>query len=215
MTLMAVMPRDTDEWTVDDLDAIPDDGLQYELIDGVLIVSPAPAPRHQRALRELVFMMYAVCPPELEVFFAPLDCRPDRRNSLQPDLMVVRRSEVGERNIQVPPLLAVEVLSPSTRRKDLRLKRSVYEEWGIGSFWYLDPVEQAFSASDLVDGRYEEVSKAVRDQKVTVARPYEVEICPAELCQFERPEPMRSLDAWLEAAERRHGRREPKGSPDG
>jgi Uma2 family endonuclease len=177
---MPVMPHDT-EWTVDDLDAIPDDGLQYELIDGVLIVSPAPVPRHQRVLRELTVLMHTACPAGLEVFFAPVDFQPDRRNSLQPDLLVVRRSDVGEKNIQGPPLLAVEVLSPSTRRKDLLLKRSVYEDRGVASFWHIDPAEESFLASDLVDGHYVEVAKAVGEQTVTVTRPYEVSFRPADL----------------------------------
>jgi Uma2 family endonuclease len=181
MSVMAVMPRDTYEWTVDDLDAIPDDGLQYELIDGVLVVSPAPVPRHQRVLRELFKAVEPGCPPDLEVFFAPLDFRPDSRNSLQPDLMVVRRSEIGEKNIQVPPLLAVEVLSPSTRRKDVIFKRSVYQDWGVASLWYVDPADGSFSALDLVDGRYVDVASAVGEQAVTVALPYQVRVCPADL----------------------------------
>ena len=47
MTTMTVMPRDHADWTVDDLDRLPDDGLQYELLDGILLVSPAPIVRHQ------------------------------------------------------------------------------------------------------------------------------------------------------------------------
>jgi hypothetical protein len=54
MTTMTVMPRDHAEWTVDDLDGLPDDGLRYELLDGILLVSPAPSKRHQRAVK-LVF----------------------------------------------------------------------------------------------------------------------------------------------------------------
>jgi Uma2 family endonuclease len=180
MTVMTVMPYDT-EWTVDDLDQIEDDGLQYELIDGVLIVSPAPVPRHQRAVLRLAIVLHDPCPTDLEVFISPLDYRPDRRNSLQPDVLVVRRSEVGEKNVQHAPLLAVEVLSPSTRRKDLMLKRSVYEDRGVASFWYVDPDEPSFVAWDLVDGGYVEVAKAVGAQAVTVARPYQVRICPADL----------------------------------
>ena len=183
MSVMAVMPRDTNEWTVDDIDAIPDDGLQYELIDGMLVVSPAPVPRHQRVVLELAIVLHARCPADLEVFVAPLDFRPDRRNSLQPDVCVMRRSEVGEKNVQRPPLLAVEVLSPSTRRKDLMLKRSVYEDRGVASFWYVDPDEESFLAWDLVDGRYVEVAKAVGAQTVTVSRPYEVSFRPSDLVQ--------------------------------
>lgn len=50
MTVMAVMPRATDDWTVDDLEQLPDDGLQYELLDGILLVSPAPIPPANSAM---------------------------------------------------------------------------------------------------------------------------------------------------------------------
>ncbi len=55
MTAMTVMPRDAVEWTVRDLDLLPEDGLRYELLDGTLLVSPAPTRRHQRAAFQLVF----------------------------------------------------------------------------------------------------------------------------------------------------------------
>jgi hypothetical protein len=48
MTAMPVMPHEFRDWTVDDLDLLPDDGLQYELLDGLLLVSPSPTKRHQR-----------------------------------------------------------------------------------------------------------------------------------------------------------------------
>jgi Uma2 family endonuclease len=125
MTSVALM-RTTDDWTVDDLDRLPDDGLRYELVDGVLLVSPAPRPRHQRAVLGLARRVLAdACPPELEVFVAPLDFRPARQRSLQPDVLVVRREDVGEDNVSRPLLLAVEVLSPGTRLRDETLKRRV------------------------------------------------------------------------------------------
>src|SRR6266571_9202833 len=93
------------EWTVDDLDALPDDGFQYELFDGVLVVSPAPVPTHQRIVGALYRLLYAACPPELEVFVAPLDFRPAKKRSYQPDVLVVRRDEIGEKNIEHPPVL--------------------------------------------------------------------------------------------------------------
>src|SRR3954471_14031267 len=92
---MPVMPREGD-WTVDDLRALPDDGLQYELADGVLLVTPAPRPPHQRAAARLFRTLDDACPPHLEVFFAPVDFQPTRRRSLQPDLLVVDKRDVGE-----------------------------------------------------------------------------------------------------------------------
>jgi len=112
------------EWTVDLLETLPDDGLRYEIIDGTLIVSPSPVPRHQRAILRLALLLTAACPPDHEVFIAPLDWQPDRRTSLEPDLLVVRKDRIGETNITQTPTLVVEVLSPGTARIDRRLKCS-------------------------------------------------------------------------------------------
>jgi Uma2 family endonuclease len=169
------------EWTVDDLESLPEDGLRYELVDGGLLVSPSPIPAHQRAARGLFRLLDRLCPPELEVFFAPLDFQPDRRTSLEPDLLVVRRDEVGEKNIQRPPVLVVEVFSPSTKRRDLLLKRSVYEEYGVPSYWMFDPDLPSVLVCERVDGRYREAASAIGTETVEVALPYPVRLCPAEL----------------------------------
>ena len=73
MASMTVMPRESPEWTVDDLDRLSDDGLRYELLDGTLLVSPAPSKRHQRAAARIFTTLATACPLEFEAFFAPLD----------------------------------------------------------------------------------------------------------------------------------------------
>ena len=72
MTAMTVMPREPAEWTVDDLDHLPDDGLQYELLDGILLVSPAPVVRHQLVSANLYMLLRLGCPAHLVVLYAPL-----------------------------------------------------------------------------------------------------------------------------------------------
>ncbi len=182
MATMAVMPRDAKEWTVDDLDLVPDDGLQYELLDGLLLVTPAPMLQHQRAAGRLYVLLADACPPlGLEVFFAPLDWRPDNRTSLQPDLLVVRDEDVEPKNIRKPLVLAVEVLSPSTRRKDLVYKRSKYEDCGITSYWVVDPEEPSIVVHDLFDGRYVETGRAAGSSELTVGLPFPLTITPSAL----------------------------------
>jgi Uma2 family endonuclease len=128
---MGVWPDHIDgEWTVDDLETLPDDGLRYELLDGTLIVSPAPVPRHQRAIVRLVLLLSAGCPADHEVFVAPLDWQPDRRTSLEPDLLVVRKDRIGERNITETPAIVIEVLSPGTARIDKMLRRAASSSIG-------------------------------------------------------------------------------------
>ena len=176
-----VMPRESRDWTVRDLEQLPDDGLQYELLDGVLLVSPAPIPRHQRAVGEMFLLLHRACPPELEVFLAPLDWQPDERTSLQPDLLVVRRDLIGEKNLTDRLELAVEVLSPSTRRKDLVLKYSKYADAGVASYWVVDPQAPSITAWDLVDGGYQPAGEAPGEQAVTRHRPSPVTVPPADL----------------------------------
>src|SRR5699024_4268096 len=108
MGAMTVMPRTGEEWTVDDLDRIPEGGLQYELLDGLLLVTPAPVRAHQRAVGNLHLLLRAACRPGFEVLLAPFDWRPDRRTSLQPDLLVVRDDDPGTKNVSKPLALAVE-----------------------------------------------------------------------------------------------------------
>jgi Uma2 family endonuclease len=177
----SVMPRDTYEWTVDDLEQLPDDGLQYELLDGILLVSPAPIVPHQRAAREIFLLLHDACPPEMEVFFAPVDWQPDRRTSLQPDVLVVRKDLIGYKNLTDRLELAVEVLSPSTRRKDLVLKFSKYADVGVPSYWVVDPQEPSVTVWDLQDGGYAQVGYAQGSDPLTIRLPYEITVIPAAL----------------------------------
>jgi Uma2 family endonuclease len=180
MTAVTVLRHDGD-WTVDDLRHLPDDGLQYELADGVLLVSPAPRPAHQRAVGRLHLALAAACPPELEVFLAPLDYQPTRRRSLQPDLLVVHRSDVGETAIERPLLLAVEVLSPSTRTKDLLVKRTLYEDSGVAAMWVVDLDEPSITGWELRAGRWCDEQRAVAEQPFVAAAPFVVTVVPASL----------------------------------
>jgi Uma2 family endonuclease len=180
MSDVTVMPRG-DQWTVADLASLPDDGLQYELADGVLLVTPAPRPRHQVVVGELHLALRAACPPDLQVLLAPVDFQPTDRRSLQPDLLVVRRTDVAETNIVRPLLLAVEVLSPSTRAKDLLLKRGLYEDSGVGSYWVVDPDVPSVLALELRDGRYVEAGAASGSEQLALELPFPIRITPAAL----------------------------------
>jgi Uma2 family endonuclease len=125
-------------------------------------------------------MLAQVCPPDLELLFAPLDWRPDALTSLQPDALVLNTTDlnaiVGETMI-----LAVEILSPSTRRKDLFLKRSKYQDAGVQSYWIVDPEVPSITALELVDGQYETIAEATGDVAVTLEKPFPVTIVPAAL----------------------------------
>ena len=183
MAVMPVMPRAGD-WTVDDVDRLPDDGLRYELVDGVLLVTPAPSYRHQRAVGRMYRLLDDAAVAELETFVAPLDFRPTDRRSVEPDVLVVRQQDLGPRGITRPLLLAVEVLSPGTRSVDLLLKRGVYQESGVASYWLVDPDQPSVTVLELDRaGRYQQVGFARGDQVLRVQRPFPVEIIPAHLVE--------------------------------
>lgn len=171
--------------TAADLDDSPDDGHRYELIDGVLIVSPAPVIRHQLISTELVVLLHHACPDDLQLFHAPLDVVLAVDTKLQPDLLIARKSDLTERNLPTAPLLAIEILSPSTRRFDLRLKHDRLEEAGCPSYWVVDPGKGAepprLIAWELREGRYAEVADVTGDETWTATAPFPVTITPSAL----------------------------------
>ena len=169
------------EWTVEDLETLPDDGLRYEIIDGVLQVSPSPVTAHQRAVVRLVVAFTAACPEGYEVFVAPLDWQPDSRTSLEPDVLVVPKDAIGPKNITGTPALVVEVLSPSTARIDRTLKFSRYAEGGIGQYWIVDPAVPSIQIYSLRDETYELIAEGVDEEQVSGVAPMTVTVSPASL----------------------------------
>ena len=180
MTTMTVMPREASEWTVHDLDLLPDDGLRYELLDGTLLVSPAPTRRHQRAAFNLGALLHQVCPIAMEVSFAPLDWRPDERTSLQPDILVMNNRDL-KADVAESMVLAVEVMSPSSRRKDAVYKRSKYEDSTVAHYWIIDPDAPSILALELIDGHYATVGEATGDEPLNLEKPFPVTIVPSAL----------------------------------
>lgn len=167
--------------TRDDLDRMPDDGHRYELVDGALLVTPSPRFQHQDALMGLYRRLFALCPPELHVMVAPFDLALSDDTIVIPDLMVAQRSDFTERDLPVAPLLAVEVLSPSTQRIDLMLKWSRYQDAGVAAYWVVDPDTPSLIAWELQDGAYVQVAKVTGDETAHLTNPFEVTIAAANL----------------------------------
>ena len=169
------------EWTVELLETLPDDGLRHELIDGTLLVSPAPTLRHQAAIGELYLLLRAACPDDHFVFLSPLDWQPDGHTSLEPDLLVIRRDRIGAKNITQTPTLVIEVISPSSRRIDRTLKLSRYAEGGIPHYWVVDPMAPAIDIYELHQGGYRLSASANGDESVAVAAPFPMWVTPNNL----------------------------------
>jgi Uma2 family endonuclease len=170
-------------WTREERDALPPDGSRHELIDGALVVTPSPHWRHQFVVAELLAVLRAACPEDLMALPAPLDLTLAVDTVVEPDLLVSRRSDfdAGRYDLAVPPLLVVEVLSPSTQVIDRNLKRRRYEAAGVPSFWVVDPVGPRLTAWELLDGAYIEVADVGPGESWTARQPFPVEIRPEDL----------------------------------
>jgi len=180
MTAMTTLPFGR-PLTRADLADVPDDGHRYELIDGVLIVSPAPRYAHQDVVGHLYLLLVKHCPRELKVLLAPFAVALADDTEIQPDLLVAPREQFTDKELPGPPLLAVEVLSPSTSRVDLLLKRDRFQAAGVPSYWLVDPDEPSITVLELRDGVYEEVAHAVGDEACVVDQPFPLRIIPAQL----------------------------------
>lgn len=174
---------DQRRWTREERDALPDDGHRHELLDGALLVTPAPHWRHQWMASTLYESLRGCCPDHLKVMTAPLDIELDESTVVQPDLFIARKSDFAEARSQLlaVPLLVVEVDSPSTHLVDRNMKLPRLERAGCPSFWILDPEVPSLTAWDLVDGSYVEVAHVEGDQSWTATQPFVVTITPSAL----------------------------------
>lgn len=164
-----------------DLDALPDDNLRHELIDGQFVMTPAPGFAHQTMVGALGHRLWqALRGSDLKVLSAPFDVVLGP-HVVEPDLLVARRADFTSRDLPVAPLLAVEVLSPSTARMDSGRKRDLYAEAGVAHYWLLDPAEPAITMLTLVDGHYVESGHTSGDEAINVEQPAPLTFSAAEL----------------------------------
>lgn len=147
--------------TADDLATFPDDGNRYEVIGGMLVVSPSPTARHQRILTQLVtwLNLHLIQTSAGEVFVAPFDVHLSINDVVQPDLVVVldeHRAVIEEKGVVGTPDILVEVLSPSTSRSDRVWKAALYARSGVREYWIVDPVEETILVQSLNTDHYVE-----------------------------------------------------------
>ena len=160
-------------FTIDDLDNMPDDGRRRELIDGSVTVSPTSSGRHQLVMAELQFRLRQAMPAGLAIVQAPYDWVVNESTVVQPDLLVVRREALLQRLVEVP-LLVAEVRSPSSIRVDATLKRRIYADAGVASYWLVDPDEPAVEVLTLGESGYSVTTAARGDEVLEVVEPFAV-----------------------------------------
>ncbi len=131
------------KFTYEDYCLLPE-GQSYEVVDGELLVTPAPTTRHQLAKARLVRILQDFVESRRLGFVldAPYDVLLSPHDVLQPDVLFVsaeRRSIIGEKNTEGAPDLVVEVLSPSTEARDRVAKAKRYAAFGVREMWLADP----------------------------------------------------------------------------
>lgn len=147
------------EYTLKDYYALPDE-RRVELIDGVFYDMAAPAVIHQKILGEL-YILFRECVDahdgKCEVFLSPCDVRLDcdNRTMVQPDiLMICKEYDIRAKALDGAPDFTLEILSPSTRTKDMLLKLYKYQNAGVREYWIVDPEKEEVLVYDLEHGGY-------------------------------------------------------------
>lgn len=146
-------------WTYNDYAALPNDGHRYEIVDGVLLMAPAPTPDHQSIATRLAYYLFAHV--ELggfgRVFAGPVDVELGPKNVYQPDVVVVLNAHldrIAEKRIIGAPDLAVEIASPSTAAIDRITKYEIYARYGIPEYWIVKPVQHTVEVLALENREY-------------------------------------------------------------
>jgi Uma2 family endonuclease len=173
--------------TWDDWLKLPDrDESRYELLGGELYMSLSPGTRHQRVNRNLMFLIETylrrsghgeLFPDRTAVRFSPHDV-------VMPDLLVVlagHEDVIKEDSIEGAPDLVVEILSPGTARRDLGVKRALYEHSGVAEYWIVDPIGEKVQLFVLAEGTFRFQGSFNRDQHLRSVLLPELEIPLAEV----------------------------------
>jgi Uma2 family endonuclease len=144
----------------DDFFALGQTPERYELINGVVVMSPSPRPRHWKVVEEILFQLreHARRSGPLDTY-ADIDIFLDDLTVYRPDLCVYARprpSPIPERLV-TPPDIVLEVLSAGSKPLDLITKRDAYERFGVREYWTMDPDDGRLRAWTLQQGRYREL----------------------------------------------------------
>lgn len=126
---------------------LPPDEHRYELIEGVLHLSPSPRDNHARPHVRLIadIEIFLRARPGLGEVFAEFSVFLPDDNVLEPDIVFVsaERSEIVSGHIHGVPDLVIEILSPSTRDRDLGIKSEIYRTNGVREMWVVDPAAKS------------------------------------------------------------------------
>lgn len=133
-------------------------GVRLELVNGEVAVSPSPVPDHSRVVVQLsVILGSHINDKDLGELFADVDTIFGEHDVRRPDLLYFRKSRthlIGEKAMEGPPDLAVEVLSPSSIKIDRQDKAKQYAAGKVKYYWIVDPRQRTIEAYRLSGGKY-------------------------------------------------------------
>ena len=157
--MAAVLEKQARRWTYEEYYKLDDD-QRYEIIDGNLLMAPASDTWHQDWSRGLFRIIDRHVTEQRvgKVFFAPVDVVLDAENTVQPDIVFIATANAGiiqRRAIFGTPDLLVELISPSSVRRDRYEKKDLYARFGVKEYWIGDPANKALEILTLKEGRYE------------------------------------------------------------
>ena len=182
MSIAEAWPAAGRPFTVADLDRMPEDGHRYELLDGALVVSPRPSNPRQEVAMELAVRLRSAGPSDPRVIPEPA-VQLSAPTEFAPDIAVIHREQVNAPKCTVPPLLVVEIRSPSTALIDLGRKKAAYEQFGVLAFWVVDPrvTKPSLTVFELAAGCYRQTAQVSGDEPYRAEQPFPVEVIPSAL----------------------------------
>jgi Uma2 family endonuclease len=166
---------------VDDLARMPDDGRRYELVNGRPDVSPASIFVHTLIESRLTIHLGVVAPDDFMVLSGPgINFNAKRTHHRIPDLAVIRSGATEMPYLTRPPVLAVEVVSAESVFRDHHTKAREYAEFGIGSYWIINPSAEKPGIVELrlEDGRYREIGQTFGEDVFETDVPFPVRLVP-------------------------------------
>jgi Uma2 family endonuclease len=151
-------------------------GVRLELVDGEVAVSPSPMPNHAHVVVQLIQIVGPhVKKKKLGQIFYDVDTIFGKHDVRRPDLLFFAKSRlhlIGEKAMEGPPDLCVEVISPSSSKTDRRDKFKQYEKAGVAFYWIIDPFEHTIEGYKLVRGKYRLSGKG-KDHDVVQLPPFD------------------------------------------
>ena len=156
------------KYTYEDYLKTPED-TRYELINGNLIMSPAPRTNHQIILTELFGELYTFVKRNKlgKVFVSPTDVHFDNETVVEPDILFISKSRekiITEKNIQGAPDLTIEIVSQSSIHRDMVQKKALYEKFGVKEYWLVYPDEELVEIYELKNNKYKHFNTFSKDE---------------------------------------------------